>query len=58
MRSFFWSKYYETSVVSWKAMALTQKKELKPDIQIPARHYITLTEIDFKEIISVFSEAI
>ena len=52
MRKFFWAKYYETGIVSWKAMALTNKKELKPVIQIPARPYITLKDIDLEEIIS------
>jgi len=57
MRSFFWAKFYEIGQVSWKAMALTKKKELKPVIQIPARPYITLTEIDLEEIISLLSQS-
>ena len=54
MLKFFWAKYYNTGLVNWKAMALTKKKELKPTIVIPARPYITLTEKDLEEILSVF----
>ncbi len=54
MRKFFWAKFYETGIESWKALALTKKKELKPVIQIPARPYITLTEDDLEEIIMLF----
>ncbi len=53
MRNFFWYKFYETGLVSWKAMALTKKKKLKPVIEIPARPFITLTEEDLEEIISI-----
>jgi phage gpG-like protein len=52
MRKFFWAKYYDSGQENWKALALTQKKELKPEIRIPARPYITLTEEDLEEIIS------
>lgn len=54
MRKLFWAKFYETGQENWKALALTKKKELKPVIQIPARPYITLTEEDLEEIISLF----
>ena len=55
MRNFFWAKYYESGQETWKALALTKKKELKPVIQIPARPYITLTEEDLEEIIFLIS---
>lgn len=55
MRKFFWAKYFETGKDNWKALALTKKKELKPVIQIPARPYITLTEEDLEEIISLLN---
>ena len=51
MRKFFWAKFYETGIDSWKGIALTKKKELKPVIQIPARPFITLTEEDLDEIL-------
>ena len=53
MRKFFWAKYFETGFENWKALALTKKKELRPVIQIPARPYITLTEEDLEEIITL-----
>lgn len=53
MRKFFWAKYYNTGLVNWKAMAITKKKELKPTIRIPARPYITLTQDDWEEIVSI-----
>ena len=56
MRKFFWAKFYETGFESWKGLALTKKKELKPVIQIPARPYITLTEDDLEEIIFLFQK--
>ncbi len=55
MRKFFWAKYYETGQENWKAQALTKKKELKPLIHIPARPYITLTEEDLEEIMSIIT---
>ncbi len=55
MRKFFWAKYFETGKDNWKALALTKKKELKPVIQIPARPYITLTQVDLEEIIKAIS---
>ncbi len=55
MRKFLWAKFYETGIESWKGLALTKKKELKPVIQIPARPFITLTEEDMEEIIELFS---
>ena len=51
MRNFFWYKFYDIGLVSWKAMALTKKKKLEPVIQITARPFITLTEEDLEEII-------
>lgn len=51
MRKFFWAKFYETGIESWKALALTKKKELKPTNRIPARPYITLTQEDWEEIL-------
>lgn len=54
MRKFFWAKFYNTGLVNWKAMALTKNKELKPTIRIPARPYITLTQEDWEEIVSIF----
>jgi phage gpG-like protein len=53
MRKFFWAKFYETGIESWKGLALTKKKELRLVIQIPARPFITLTEEDLEEIISL-----
>jgi len=55
MRKFFWAKYFETGKDNWKALALTKKKELKPMIQVPARPYITMTEEDLEEIISLLN---
>lgn len=55
MRKFFWAKFYETGQKNWRALALTKKRALKPVIQIPARPFITLTEEDLEEIISIFS---
>ncbi len=55
MRKFFWAKFYETGFDTWKALALTKKKELKPVIQIPARPFITLTEEDLEEILEIIS---
>lgn len=55
MRKFFWAKFYETGIESWKGLALTKKKELKPVIQIPARPFITLTEEDMEEILGLLS---
>jgi phage gpG-like protein len=53
MRKFFWAKFYETGFESWKALALTKKKELRPVLQIPARPYITLTEENLEEILFI-----
>lgn len=58
MRKFFWAKYYESGQETWKALALTKKKELKPVLQIPARPYITLTEEDLEEIIILINSLI
>jgi len=55
MRKFFWAKFYETGIDSWKGIALTKKKELKLVIQIPARPFITLTEKDLEGIIEILS---
>ena len=56
MRKFFWAKYYETGQENWKALAFTKKKELRPVIQIPARPYLTFTQEDLEEIISIFHQ--
>ena len=53
IRKFFWARFYETGQENWKALALTKKNELKPVIRIPARPYITLTEVDFEEILNI-----
>lgn len=58
MRKFFWAKYFETGFESWKGLALTKKKELKPVIQIPARPFITLTEEDLEEILALIKNII
>ena len=58
MRKFFWAKYFETGFDSWKVLALTKKKELKPVIHIPARPFITLTEGDLEEILFLLVELI
>ena len=58
MRSFFWAMFYASGKedLKWKYMALTKKKVLHQEIEIPARPYIVLQELDMETTLEIFTD--